>query len=94
MIAAHTGAGGDRQWRTTKSVVAAHFSWEDIDKDKESFVRSCFHCVATEPEIIVTRSLGHALHADLLNAMLNLYFCYIKAGEADFTYVLILKDYH
>jgi len=92
LIAAHTGPGGHRGWGPTRASIRQHFYWKSIDKDVESFVKSCLHCLATEPGTVVPRPLGHALHADKPNKLLHFDFCYMGNGEKGNRYVLILKD--
>ena len=92
MIAAHCGIRGHRGYRATEATIRAHFWWNTLAKDVESFVRSCLHCLATETGETVPRLLGHALHADRPNKMTHFDFCYISLGEAEKCYVLIIKD--
>jgi len=79
LIAAHCGPGG---------------LWQDLQKDVDSFVHSCIHCLSSVPGKIVPRPLGHALHAVLPNKLLHFDFCYMGDGEEEFKYTLILKDDH
>lgn len=90
LIAAHTGIGGHRGWRTTKATVAAHFTWDSLSKDVESFVKSCIHCLATESGAVVPRPLGHALHASERNEIIHFDFCYMMPSDEGPLYVLIL----
>ena len=94
IIAGHTGHGGHRSWRVTLATVRAHFFWNNLSNDVESFVRSCLHCLCTETGKIVPRPLGHALHAVEPNKLLHFDFCYMSPGEKGNTYVLVLKDDH
>ena len=62
-VAAHTGIGGYRGYKTIESNIRVHFCWKSLAKDVEVFVWSFFHCIASETGEIVPRPLGHALHA-------------------------------
>lgn len=92
LIAGHTGMAGHRGWRTTKATVASHFFWEKMGEDVKSFVKSCLHCLSTEPGNVIARPLGHALHASKPNELLHFDFCYMCPGIDELNYVLILKD--
>lgn len=92
LIAAHTGIGGHRGWRTRKATVEAHFTWDTLAKDVESFVKSCIHCLSTESGAVVPRPLGHALHASQRNEIIHFDFCYMLPCDVGPLYVLILKD--
>ena len=94
IIAAYTGHGGHRSWRVTMAVVKAHFFWNKMSVDVESFVSSCLHCLCTETGSIVPRPLGHGLHSVEPNKLLHFDFCYMSNGEEGNAYVLILKDDH
>lgn len=94
LIAAHVGMGGHRGWQTTKTTVAAHFWWAQMDSDIKAFVHSCLHCLATHPAKVIPRPLGHGLHASKPNKLLHFDFCFMTPGEEGLKYVLILKDDH
>ena len=92
IIAAHTGQGGHRSWRVTLATVQAYCWWSKMAEDIESFVKTCIHCLCTQPGKIVPRPLGHALHAEKPNKLLHFDFCYMSKGEDGYTYVLVFKD--
>ena len=92
MVAGHTGYGGHRGYRTTQVIVTASFWWKEVMADVEHFVKSCLHCLATETGESVPRPMGHAVHGDKPNTLLNFDYCYMMKGVRDLTYVLILKD--
>eukprot|EP00171_Calliarthron_tuberculosum_P021396 IDg21396t1 len=92
MIAGHAGMAGHRGWRTTKASIASRFYWDQMGKDIEAFVKSCIHCLSTQPGKTIPRPLGHALHCEKPNEVLHFDFCYMMPGVKDMRYVLILKD--
>ena len=92
LIAGHTGMSGHRGIQTTANNVKEHFYWTKMDTDIDSFVRSCLHCLLTRSGELVTRPLGHALHAAKPNEIIHFDYCYIMSGENNFTYVLIIMD--
>ena len=92
LIAAPTGIGGHRGYRTTETCIRAHFWWKSLANDVEAFVRSCFHCIASETGEIVPRPLGHALHATRPNEMIHFDNCYISKGEDSYCCILVIKD--
>lgn len=92
LVAAHCGMAGHRGWRATHSAISAHFWWESLQADTESFVKSCIHCLSTATGEKVPRPLGHAVHGSRPNEVLHFDFCYIMHSESAMRYVLILKD--
>ncbi len=92
LVAGHTGMCGHRGWTASKASIEAHFTWTGLAPDVESFVKSCIHCLCSEPGKVVPRPLGHTMHASERNQILHFDFCYMMPGEEDSLYVLILKD--
>ena len=93
-IAAHTGIGGHRGKAVTLAALQAHFFWNTMEEDVNSFVGTCLHCLATAPGITVPRPLGSALHAVKPNHLIHFDYCYISEGQDDYKYVLVIKDDH
>eukprot|EP00171_Calliarthron_tuberculosum_P012252 IDg12252t1 len=85
---------GHRGWRTTKASIIARFWWTKMSDDIEDFVKSCLHCLATQPGKVIPRPLGHALHASKPNELLHFDFCYMAPGVDNQRYILILNDDH
>lgn len=92
LIAGHTGRSGHRGIEPTLENLIEHFSWHSVRKYTTEFVKSCIHCISTEPGIIVPRPLGSALHADKPNHLLHFDFCHLCRTKNGLTYVLIIKD--
>eukprot|EP00737_Agarophyton_chilense_P004166 gb/GEZJ01005113.1/.p1 GENE.gb/GEZJ01005113.1/~~gb/GEZJ01005113.1/.p1 ORF type:complete len:487 (-),score=31.61 gb/GEZJ01005113.1/:1533-2993(-) len=92
LIAAHTERGGSRAFEPTVASVSEHFWWKKLREDIQQFVGSCFQCIATESFSRVPRPLGHTMHASRPNELIHFDYCFMKKGEGDLLYVLIVKD--
>lgn len=94
LISARTGHGGHIIWRVILDTVLAHSILIDLRAGFEEIVRSFLQFLCTETSKIVTRPLGHSLHAVEPNKLMYLDLCYMYDGEEGLKYVLVFKENH
>lgn len=68
------------------------FTWSELTKDVEYFVRCCLHCASTTGGPPQPRPLEEALHADLPNELLHWDYLYMGKSTTSEEYVLVIKD--
>jgi hypothetical protein len=91
LIAAQAGTAGHRGALPTRLLVLRHFLRSNARKEIDAFVQSCLICLSIG-SARVRRPLGHSMHADALNQIIYVEFCYIGVGTAGDCHVLVLKD--
>lgn len=60
--------------------------------DMDSFCWSCLHCMLASFAEVISRPVGHSIHADKPSRVIHFDYCYIGTSDVGETYVLIIKD--
>jgi hypothetical protein len=91
LIAAHAGPGGHRGICSTTVAMKNFVCWRSIDKDVNSFMSSCLHCLSTTTASTIPRPMAQTLHAPKPNLLLHFDYLFIGNGLGG-NYILVLKD--
>lgn len=91
-ITVHTGPSGHRGNKATQIVLRDHFFWKTVNKDVQTSVRSCIHCLSTSETGIVPRPFGPAFHGTAANNLKRFDCIEISLSTSGGKHVLMLRD--
>ncbi len=92
LVLAHCGSLGHRGRAATKSVLLENFVWKSQEKDVQTFVDSCLHCMVSRSGERVLRPMGHALHGLHPNEVVQADFLSLPKGIDEKRYILLIRD--
>lgn len=91
---AHCGCAVHRGKNSTRTIIRSEFHRRQLGEGVEDFVLNCFHCIIARSWERIPCPLARALHGQLLNEVIHMYFLYIgPVRDSVWKYVLILEDY-